>query len=231
MNKHIILLLIFSLIKISLLSAQAVGTVEINPTELTFTKYQQISFGAVFNGLNGNITDYVAGRGGGNMDISFTKGKYLYGINMDFVVLKKNKDFTTPAGYEHYKQPSILTMGLHFGIIQGKHQNSHNRILIGAAYTSIYHKKKDKCIETYDGVSPYIEFSRMFRISGSHYSEMQYTGTYSEPRYDPTISYHYLGLFIGYRRLIMNNKEGNGNMLCVGLRFTMNRYSIGDNAK
>ncbi len=200
--------------------------------EVDFTKfntYNQMNMGAMFNSFGGTISEFISRGGGGNIDFNAGKDKLFYGFTMQFLATNKKKDFTTPPGYVHYEQPSIMTFGVHWGFVSGQHQKSHFRTSIGLAYSWIYHKKIGTTITTYNGISPSIEFSRSFKFGNVSYSAYQYTSNFSPPVFNPTFRNKYIDVFIGYKRLIMNNKEGNGNLFSMGVKYLINDYSIAQN--
>jgi hypothetical protein len=91
------------------------------------------------------------------------------------------------------------------------------------------HKKQDQDIGGYHGIVPQIEFSRSIRIGKTNYSDYQYTSQYTPMRYDPSLSNKFIDIFVGYKQFFLNNTEGKGGLLSIGIRYKLNKYSISKN--
>lgn len=195
----------------------------------SFKKYFQIEMGFSYVNLNGKISEFT--KQGGSLDISFAdgKGKHLYGLNLNVMLTNKLKEFTIPTGYEHYDNPASALFGLFYGQIIGNQHKSHYQATIGLNYGWLYHKKLDDDIGGFHGLIPQLEISRSIRIGKSNFSTYQYTSQYTPMMYDPTISNNFLDIFVCYKQLLLNNAEGKGGLFSIGLRYKLNKYSIGEN--
>lgn len=197
---------------------------------VSFNKYEQISMGASYGNLSGNVSEFT--KHGGSLDMIFAEGrkKHIYGLNLNILLSNKEKEFSIPPGYEHYDNPATLFFGLVYGQTLGNQHKSHFQGIIGLNYGWLIHKKLDQDIGGYHGIVPQIEFSRSIRIGKTGYSEYQFTSQFTPMRYDPSVSNKFIDIYIGYKQLLLNNSEGKGGLLVFGIRYKLNKYSIRKNA-
>lgn len=198
---------------------------------IDFNRYFQTYMGGSAGIYFGNVDQYT--KSGGSFDMGFSDGKdsRLWGINLNLMMSNKLKEFTIPEGYEHYRNPGLVTFGFYYGFITPEHFNSHFQILVGLGYSWLLHRKQGEEIGGYRGITPTLEFARVIRIGKVRYSEFQYAGKYSSPKYDPTFRTQYIDIFICYKGLILNNEEGRGGLITIGLRYKVNDYSVSQNLK
>lgn len=191
-----------------------------------FTKYFQSNMGLSYGRFTPKVSEFT--KHGVSLDMSLGQGsgKHLYGFNMNVLISNKVKEFTIPPGYEHYTYLATAFLGLFYGRIFGDQHSSHFQGIVGLNYGWLLHKKLDKEIGGYHGIVPQIEFSRSIKIGKPKYSEYQYTSQYTPMRYDPSISNSFIDLYIGYKQLLLNNREGRGGLFFLGLRYKLNKYSI-----
>ena len=195
----------------------------------SFSKYFQINMGLSYGNMKGKVSEFT--KHGGSFDMSFAdgRGKHIYGFNMNILLSNKLKEFSIPAGYEHYDNPATVLFGLFHGQTFGNQHKSHFQGVIGLNYGWLLHKKQDQDIGGYHGIVPQIEFSRSIRIGKTNYSDYQYTSQYTPMRYDPSLSNKFIDIFVGYKQLFLNNAEGKGGLLSIGIRYKLNKYSINKN--
>ncbi len=195
----------------------------------SFSKYFQINFGLSYGNLIGDVSEFT--NQGGSIDMHFANGKknHVYGFNMNILLSNKVKEFSIPIGYEHYDNPATVFFGFFYGQTFGNVHKSHFQTSVGLNYSWLLHRKQDNDIGGYHGLAPQIELSRSIRIGKTIYSEYQYTSQYSPMKYDPSLSESFIDIFVGYKQLLLNNKEGKGGLITIGVRYKLNKYSLNKN--
>lgn len=195
----------------------------------SFDRYYQVNGGISYGNLIGNIAKYT--NQGGSLDMTFADGikNHIYGINMNILMANKLKEFSMQQGFEHYNNPATILLGLFYGRILGNLHKSHFQSTIGLNYGWLFYKKQNKSVSGYNGFVPQIEISRSIKIGKTKYSEYQYTSQYTPMQYDPSISQSFIDIFIDYKHLLLNNNEGRGGLITIGIRYKLNKYSINKN--
>ena len=192
-------------------------------------KYYQINMGLSYGNLAGNVSEFIKHGGALNMGFADGRKNTIYGFNMDILLTGKRKEFTIPAGYEHYTTPATVLFGLFYGQILGDQHQSHFQATIGINYGWLLHRKLNQKIGGYHGFVPQIELTRSIRLGKTNYSDYQFTSQYTPRRYDPSLSNKFIDLFLRYQPLLFNNEEGKGSLISFGIRYKINKYSISKN--
>lgn len=192
----------------------------------TFSVFNQSKIGLSYANFMGEVSNFTKHGGAIDLDYAIGRGKNLYGFNMNLLMSDNKQDFTIPQGFEHYKNPGTLMVGLFYGQQIGESHKSHFQAAAGLNYAWLLHRKDGDDIGGYRGFVPRVEFSRSFRVGKPSFSEMRYTSQFTPMKYDPSISIRFIDVFVGYQHLLLNNDEGRGGLISIGIRYKTNRYSI-----
>ncbi len=192
----------------------------------SLNRYQQIQIGLSYNNFNGEVSNFTKHGGALDMYFAYGRNQHLFGFNMNVIMSNKVMEFSIPPDFEHYSSPATLFFGSYYGQLIGDQHQSHFTATIGLNYGWLLHRKDGDRIGGYHGFIPQIEFSRSIRIGEPRFSTYQFTSQFTPPRYDPSITNNFIDVFVGYRKLFLNNEEGRGSLFSFGVRFKINKYSI-----
>jgi hypothetical protein len=220
MKRLQLFLLIFTLFSVKILAQDFDKNID------DLQKGMNITIGANYGILRGNIAPFMDKTWGGDVSIGGMKNNFIYGIHMQFLASKAKQYFTAPPNYTNYDNPSLLLMGGYIGKIFGKKYDSHTKICVGVSYIELYHKKLVDKVEPFNGVSPTFEIARNFKIGKTTYSSHEYTSQFTAPAYKPSINKKFIELFFTYKYLALNSSEAKGNLFVVGLRYSIGRFYL-----
>jgi|GEM_PF-5803863 hypothetical protein len=219
------------LIYISLLSAISASTfAQVDSFNIdSFQRYTQINMGLSYGHFLGEVSNFT--KAGGSFDMQFAEGwdNHIFGFNINALLSNKVKEFTIPAGYEHYDSPATFFLGVFYGSVLGNQHKSHFHWSVGFSYALLFHRKRDQKTGSHHGFVPRLEIGRSIKIGKSKLSYFQYTSQYTPMKYDPSISQRFIDIFVGYQHLLLNSAEAKGGLLVAGLRYKFNKYSTNKN--
>lgn len=205
-------------------------TAQNNPLDFeSFSKYTMTGMGLSYINFTGTVSEFT--KSGGSLDLSIGdgRGKHFYGLNINIAFSNKVREFSIPPDYEHYNTPATLIFGLYYGNTIGNPHESHFFVSTGINYGWLIHRKIDDDIGGYRGFIPQIEIGKSFRVGKNKFSDYQYTSQYTPMKYDPSVTNQFIDFYIGYKQLMLNNEEGKGGLIAIGVRYKLNTYSINRN--
>ncbi len=221
----------FSFVILTIILIVTFQTLKAQKDTLEFNSYKlknQVALGLSYNGFNGNVSNFT--NQGVAFDMNITEGnkKSMYGFNLNIIVSNKLKEFTIPNDYEHYKNPATLIFGFLYAKTFGESRKSHFQMNVGLSYGWLFYRKKGKNgpIGGYDGFVPQCEISYSINIGEPKYVLYDYGDNYTPPKYNPHIRNPFIDFFLGYKQLLLNNIEGEGGILSIGVRYKVDNYYL-----
>jgi len=195
-----------------------------------FKRYTQTNMSLTYGNYIGEVSNFTKHTFSMDMQFAEAKDKHIYGFKMSLLTSNKVKEFTLPVGYIHYDNPAALFIGFFYSQAFSNPHFSHFNGTFGIDYAGLLHRKRGESIGGYHGVAPNISIARSIKVGKPKYTEIVPTGYYSS-KYEPSISNMFLDIYVQYNYLILNNLEGRGSLLKVGLGFKLNRYPLFKNIK